>query len=328
MLSHQWILACALTLYATDALRILTVRREGALVAAAPLVAVGGASASRLELIGATALCEPSGLLSASDEALELLLRALVALRQPFVLSRIPAVPATSALLTAAAHRRAVVVSTSVGGTLAVPIDSSWPEYVARLSSHRRYDLRRAWRRAGERGKVRVRIHNPRPDEVDRLLGEFVRVEDAGWKARRGSSLLKRPRLRAFFEQYGRLAASAGILRLSILDVDDTPIAAQFSVECADRLWVMKIGYDEAWSRCSPGSLLLGETMRVAFEKRLRSYEFLGTDEPWLHGWQTVRRELCTMGCYPVSVAGMYGLASDSFARLRARVARARLRAH
>jgi CelD/BcsL family acetyltransferase involved in cellulose biosynthesis len=113
-------------------------------------------------------------------------------------------------------------------------------------------------------------------------------------------------------------------LRLSFLDVDETPIAAQFSVEYADRLWVLKIGYDEAWSRCSPGWLLLAETMRAAFARRLRSYEFLGTDESWLHGWRTVSRKFRTVACYPASVDGVYGLAADSFARLRARLARAR----
>jgi hypothetical protein len=76
-------------------------------------------------------------------------------------------------------------------------------------------------------------------------------------------------------------------------------VAAQLSVEYADRLWVLKIGYDERWSRCSPGWQLLAETMRDAFDRRLRSYEFLGSDEPWLHGWKTQSRELDTVAWLP-----------------------------
>jgi CelD/BcsL family acetyltransferase involved in cellulose biosynthesis len=324
MLSHAWVLACSLTLCAAQALRVITVRQRGALVAAAPLAQADSTGASRLELVGATALYEPSGVLYQGGEALALLLRAMLSLGQPFVLSRIPFTPQVSGMFSAAAHRRALLVSSRISATLAVPIDSSWEEYLATLSAHRRYDLRRAWRRAEEGGKVTVRVLSPRPDEVEGLMREFVRIEASGWKERNGSSLRQRPQLRAFFEQYGRLAAAAGSLRLSFLDVDETPIAAQFSVEYADRLWVLKIGYDEAWSRCSPGWLLLAETMRAAFARRLRSYEFLGTDESWLHGWRTVSRKFRTVACYPASVDGVYGLAADSFARLRARLARAR----
>jgi CelD/BcsL family acetyltransferase involved in cellulose biosynthesis len=324
MLSHAWVLACALTLCAAQALRVITVRQRGTLVAAAPLAQADGTGATRLELVGATTLYEPSGLLYRSEEALTLLLRAMLSLRQPFLLSRIPFTPHVNAMFSAAAHHRGLLVSSRVSTTLAVPIESSWDEYLGTLSAHRRYDLRRAWRRAEEGGKVSVRVLTPRPDEVEGLMREFVRIEGSGWKARNGSSLQQRPQLRAFFEQYGKLAAAEGRLRLSFLDVGDTPIAAQFSVEYADRLWVLKIGYDESWSRCSPGWLLIAETMRMAFEQRLRSYEFLGSDEPWLHGWRTTSREFRTVACYPASVDGVYGLAADSLARLRARLGRAR----
>jgi CelD/BcsL family acetyltransferase involved in cellulose biosynthesis len=328
MLGHAWIHACALTLCAADVLRVITVRRGGELIAAAPLASVRRGGSSRLEFAGSGSLYEPSGLLSAGEEALTLLLQAMLSLGQPLILSRIPSASPTCAQLSAAAHRRALILTHRGSGTLAVPIDSSWEDYIARLSTHRRYDLRRARHRAEQGGQVDVQVHRPPPDEVERLFSEFVRLEAAGWKSRNGSSLLQRPRLRAFFEEYSRRAAAAGILRVSFLNVGGTAIAGQLSVEHAERMWVLKIGYDEAWSRCSPGWLLLAETMRVAFERRLRSCEFLGSDEPWLHGWQTVTRDLCTMACYPVSVAGVYGLATDSFARLRTRLALSRSSGH
>jgi CelD/BcsL family acetyltransferase involved in cellulose biosynthesis len=152
------------------------------------------------------------------------------------------------------------------------------------------------------------------------MFSELVRIEAAGWKYRNGSSLQQRDSLRRFFLRYALLASEAGVLRFSFLDVGGKPIAAQLSIECADRLWVLKIGYDEAWSRCSPGWQLLAETMRYAFERKLKSYEFLGSDEPWLHGWITEARDLGTLACYPATLLGLYGLAADTFGRVRARV--------
>jgi len=208
-----------------------------------------------------------------------------------------------------------------VADTIAVPIASGWDEYIARLSSRRRYDLRRARRRADQAGKVAVRIHSPEPAEVEGMFAEFVRIEATGWKDRNGSSLRRRHILREFFLHYSLLASRSGILRFSFLDVDGRPIAAQLSVEYAKRLWVLKIGYDEGWSRCSPGLQLLAETMRYAFERKLDAYEFLGSDEAWLRGWITERREFRTLACYPATLSGMWGLVADSIGWLGGRVA-------
>jgi len=152
------------------------------------------------------------------------------------------------------------------------------------------------------------------------MFAELVRVEATGWKARNGSSLSQRQHMRQFFLRYATLAATSGVLRFSFLDVNAKAVAAQLSVEYADRLWVLKIGYDEAWSRVSPGWQLMAETVRYAFERKLKSFEFLGSDEPWLHRWETEARELSTLAAYPATIPGMYGLATDTAARVRDKV--------
>jgi CelD/BcsL family acetyltransferase involved in cellulose biosynthesis len=319
MLSHAWVLSCAESLYKEDELYIITVRVRGTLAGVAPLVAKNRSGITCLELIGVSHLHEPSGLLFDSDNTLDVLLGAILNARRPVVLSRIPShVPITSRLRSAA--RGVMLVKPGIG-TLAVPISSGWSEYLARQSPRQRYDLRRARRRAEESGRVTVRLRSPRPEEVAEMFAEFVRIESAGWKARNGSSLAQRDGLRRFFLNYATRAAQAGIVRFGFLDVDNRPIAAQLSVEYSDRLWVLKIGYDEAWSRCSPGWQLLAEMMRYAFERKLKSYEFLGSDEPWLHRWVTEAREFSTLACYPPTLLGLYGLAADTVRRVYARIA-------
>lgn len=321
MLSHAWVLACAEALYEIGELHIITVRLHGSLVAVAPLVAVKRAGVSYLELAGASYLYEPSGLLYRDEESLAALTRAVVSYGCPVVLARIPAESPLIPQIRSIVCGRGVVVEGAVGYTLSVPISSGWKEYVASLSSRRRYDLRRARHRAEEGGVVTVRVYSPRPEEVEEGIAEFVRIEATGWKGRNGSSLSQRNSLREFFLRYAALASQSGTLRLGFLDVAGNPIAAQISVIYAERIWVLKIGYDETWSRCSPGSQLLAETMKYAFECKLKSYEFLGSDESWLHGWVTERRGYRTTGCYPATARGMYGLAADTVHRIRTRVA-------
>lgn len=321
MLGHAWVRSCAEAFYGEDELHIITLRRHGCLVGVAPLVATKRAGIRYLELAGVAHLYEPSGLLYRDDEALASLARAIVDCGMPVVLVRIPVSSPIVLQLRSVASGHGVVMEGHVGYSLSVPISSGWEEYVARLSSRRRYDLRRARRRAEEVGRVTVRVCCPGPEEVEEGMAEFVRIEATGWKERNGSSLSQYDNVRMFFSRYVKLASQSGILRLSFLNVAGSPIAAQISVVYADRLWVLKVGYDEAWSRCSPGSQLLAETMKYAFECKLKSYEFLGSDELWLHGWVTERRAYRTLGCYPATARGIYGLTADTVHRIRARVA-------
>lgn len=320
MLTHAWVLSCAATLYREDSLHVITVHQRGVLAGVAPLVARLHAGSKRLELLGGSYLGESSGLLYNSSEALNALVQAIVDARKPVMLARIPAQSAAIVKLRSATPRRKLVAVRRAADTIAVPIASGWDEYLARLSSRRRYDLKRARRRAEQAGEVTFRILSPEPTEVDGMFAEFVRVEAAGWKDRNGSSLRQRHVLREFFQQYARLASRSGILRISFLDLEGRPIAAQLSVERARRLWVLKIGYDETWSRCSPGMQLLAETMRYAFERQLEAYEFLGQDEHWLRGWEGRHSEFRTIACYPVTVTGMWVLATDATAWLAGRV--------
>lgn len=320
-LSHAWVVACVEAFHAHDQLSIVTVRRQGELVGLAPLVERRHGSLLRLELIGVSFLHEPSGLLYRDDEALDCLMTNLLERRLPIVMARMPVGSAVvsrfcSGLLVA---RRGVVMKSGVGYSLMIPIVSDWPAYFQRLSSRRRYDLRRARRRAEETGSVTIRIFCPKADEIESGMADFIRIEGTGWKGRQGSSLRQRENMRRFFQRYAALASRSGVFRFAFLDVSGVPIAAQLSAVYADRFWVFKISYDEAWSRCSPGWQLLGETIKHVFEQRLASYEFLGSDEDWLHGWITERRGYRTVSYYPFTWHGFYGLAADTIGRVKDR---------
>ena len=128
--------------------------------------------------------------------------------------------------------------------------------------------------------------------------------------------------MRRFFLDYCERAARTGGCRFAFLDIGGRSVAAQLSVVWQERLWVLKIGYDEAWSRCSPGWLLLAETLRDAFDRGLRSYEFLGSDEPWLHAWPATTREFSTLQYYSPGWAGWCGRSIDVAARTAGRLAR------
>jgi CelD/BcsL family acetyltransferase involved in cellulose biosynthesis len=317
MQSLAWAEACAAAFGGYE-LRPVAVGAPQRPLAIAPFV-VARKGLPRLELAGVNELYEPTDFLYQDTSALCTLAEAVASLRMPVVLKRLPADSPTCTVLRAALGRGAVVISRSVPGAPFIELDQSWHDPEQRLSSRRRADLRRARRRAGELGHVTFEMSSPPPGRVLPLLEEAFRVEAACWKGDGGTALLHDRRRGEFFHRYATAAASLGILRVTFLRIDGRPAATQIAVESGGRYWLLKIGYDASYSRCSPGTLLIAETIRHAARHGLRSYEFLGRVEPWTTVWTERARECVAFAAYPLGVRSAAAFLSDGarFARKR-----------
>ena len=313
LLRHEWFLSAARTLHAQDELSVVINRdASGRLNAVAPLVLSNSNGPARMEFLGASTLHEPAGFLCADSDAQADLLETVFELGHPTTLQRIvpeslPSMPAGRST-----SRRGVLLSRPAPACLGLEFDGSSVPLFEGLSGKLRYDLRRARHRAEEIGDVKFEAFAPTPDELDSLFDEFLVVEAAGWKGRRGSALAANPKLRAFFHCYCGLTAEQGTLRMFRLLVDGKPAAVQMAVEMYRRLWILKIGYDESMARCSPGILLTADAIRHAVDRGLQSYEFLGAIEPWEERWRPRRREHRFLLFYPWNVAGCIGVSVDA----------------
>ncbi len=165
-------------------------------------------------------------------------------------------------------------------------------------------------RRAGHFGNVAFDIVTPDASNVSSLVDEAFAIEAASWKGADGTAVAQTHWL-PFYTQFATDAAHAGILRVCFMRIDGRGVAMQFAVELNDAFWLLKIGYDSRFDRCSPGSLLMLETLRYAASRGLRSYEFLGTDEPWTNTWTTRTRRMLHVKVYPFTLSGTAALYRD-----------------
>jgi CelD/BcsL family acetyltransferase involved in cellulose biosynthesis len=172
-------------------------------------------------------------------------------------------------------------------------------------------DLRRARRRAEAIGRVTAEVVTPLAGELEARLHEALQVEAAGWKGRRGTAIASDPRLGPFFVRYATDVQAQGILRLCFLRIGGRAAAMQLAIEWRQRFWLLKIGYSEEFARCSPGSLLMLETLRYAARRGLRSYELLGSVEPWTRAWTRHTRACVSVQVYPGSLSGAARFATD-----------------
>lgn len=92
----------------------------------------------------------------------------------------------------------------------------------------------------------------------------------------------------------------------------------QIAAVTDNRLWLLKIGFDEEFSSCSPGQLLILEALRSAASEGLDGVEFLGTPEPWTRMWTNYVRPCVNLLYFPTALRSLPLLADDAWTLLRA----------
>jgi CelD/BcsL family acetyltransferase involved in cellulose biosynthesis len=311
--THQfdWIRACAEQLVNPSQLCVLMLGSPDRPRAVAPLVVNRGAF-TRLELLGVRELHEPTDLIYRNGSDAAELAAELARLGLPLAFDRVMADSLTVEAIRAAWRGRGVVVSRPSQGYPYLIPSESWAQAEPPLDAGRRSDLRRARRRAQQMGPVAVQIVSPAAADVDSLLDEFFHVEAASWKGRQGTALAVDALRGRFFRCYAAHACRAGTLRLCVLRIGGRPAAAQFAIESGHRFWLLKIGYDERFAQCSPGALLIAETVRYAASRGLHSYEFLGVPAPWTRQWTRQEHPCVSIRAYHARPRGLITLAADA----------------
>jgi CelD/BcsL family acetyltransferase involved in cellulose biosynthesis len=313
-----WSESCCATLPLDGELHVVVVKTGSQTGAIAPLVRANGVL-GRVEHLGVKTLREPTDLVFSDPVALRNLANALVKLGSSLFLDRIPADSPTVAAIQEAYHGRGLVLLRSAQPYPRILLHQGWRKPESQLNSGRRSDLRRAIRNAEKIGQLSYQILSPTPSQLGPILEEALEVEAANWKGSEGSAIACDKLRGQFYRHYAAAASAAGILRLCFLRIGSKAVAMQFAVESAGSFWLLKIGYREEFAQCSPGMLLIADTIRYAASMGLVSYEFLGNVDNWTRMWTQDEIQSVTIRAYPFRARGVAALAVDAFQALRRR---------
>jgi CelD/BcsL family acetyltransferase involved in cellulose biosynthesis len=301
---HCWARASLETINARDDAWPLTFGN-----ALAPFV-LTRAHPRRLTFVG-DRISEPFDVLADSD-TVDGLAGAIVRTGLAINLKRIPAGAAIiDALRRGYRGRGFCMIKPRRRGCPYIELDDTWRDPEKHFSKGRRWDFRDKRRKARSIGSVAFDIVTPSSTNLDAYLEEAFVVEGAGWKRATGTAIAVSRYRSAFYSRFAKYAAQEGILRLCFLRIGGKTAAMEYAVECDGRFFTHKIGYDETFAFCTPGNLLRLETIRYAAERGLRSYEFMGMDEPWTYLWTKSVRPMVWLKAYPISVRGLWALTYD-----------------
>jgi CelD/BcsL family acetyltransferase involved in cellulose biosynthesis len=139
----------------------------------------------------------------------------------------------------------------------------------------KRNDVLRRRRKLAEHGQVEVL---PAQDPAGRPgLADFFALHDRRWRTKSGtpSGLFVAPRGRDMVRELAREWWADGLLRLSFVTVDGTPLAGRFGVRLGETYYGLKSAFDPEYATYGPGHMMTHAVMADALATGARRMEFM-----------------------------------------------------
>jgi CelD/BcsL family acetyltransferase involved in cellulose biosynthesis len=170
------------------------------------------------------------------------------------------------------------------GASPYISLDTHWTQYYDGLATKHRSNLRNRFKRMNQNGPVAVETVTTRQCLPD-ALESGLQLEESAWKRDAGTAISCDPQVRRFYEILAVRAAENKWLQLNFLKAGARFAAFDYSLAYQDQIFLLKLGYDPAFSAFSPSNLLLSMVLERAFEQGLCKYDFLGESADWKRCW-------------------------------------------
>lgn len=122
-------------------------------------------------------------------------------------------------------------------------------------------------------------------EKLPLAMEDGLRIEAAAWKGEAGTAIANDEQVKCFYGRIAERAADNATLRLLFLTVGKKRIACAYCLRRGSTLYLLKSGYDPAYSPYSPFNALLLLAVEAAYRDGQRVIDLLGDEVPWKHDW-------------------------------------------
>lgn len=179
----------------------------------------------------------------------------------------------------------------------------TWDSYVGTLGRTHRTNFKRKQKKLNQ--LYRLRIEEATTDAERRAaLDTLVSLHLKRRKEVGGSDALHTTALLAFHDALTRAALEAGWLRLSVMWLDDAPVAAMYGFEYNKVFYFYQSGFDSTYATYSVGLVMAGLVIKTAIERGVREFDFLHGEESYKYLWASAERELVRYQFFPPHARG------------------------
>jgi CelD/BcsL family acetyltransferase involved in cellulose biosynthesis len=173
----------------------------------------------------------------------------------------------------------------------------TWQSYLAQLGSSQRYNFQRRLRNLEKTEGFRL--------ESGTDLDVIIKLHKKRWTGGQGmSEAFQTENIVAFHQDFTKLAAERGWLRLLSLWIKDQPIAGLYGLSYGTTFYFYQSGLDPVFARQSAGLVMMGLAIKTALEEGALEYDLLHGCEEYKFHWTRERRELGRIEVFPPDVRG------------------------
>lgn len=167
---------------------------------------------------------------------------------------------------------------------LVLDLPETFDAYLATLNKSLRYDVRKLDKELFKSG--RARIEEITEENLQRGLDTFFETHKQRWRKRGLPGAFVGGRKEAFHRDWALRAIRNGWLWLGVLHYDGRAVGTIYAMQLGSTCYYYQAGMDPSASSISPGSLLVGHTIRKAIQEGLTTFDFLRGDEPYKRRWK------------------------------------------
>ena len=176
----------------------------------------------------------------------------------------------------------------------------SWDEYLALVSKSHRKQLRRLERRLFDSGRAKL-FTVATPGDLDHGLNIVSHLHQRRRAELGDAGRFADPRFAAFHREVAGQMLRHGRLKLSWIELDGRPIAAEYQLCGSDVVYAYQSGIDPAALDDQPGKLAMLATLRQAIDAGYRAFDLLRGDETYKAHWRARPRPSLDACVFPPS---------------------------
>ncbi len=205
-----------------------------------------------------------------------------------------------------AAGTRDHVVTSLLKTCDSIDCRGAYEDIVAKFSRNFRSNMNKARNKLAREQGVEFRSATGQP-ALASGFAEFLDIEASGWKGINGAgtAIKLHPELMQFYQSLIDELGPSGAVMINSLRIGDKTIASQFCVKDDDTLYVLKLAYDENWSRVAPGNMLLERVIEKGIRDRSFQYVNLVGDPPWFRDWRPESQNVYNIWLFNGTPAGL-----------------------
>jgi CelD/BcsL family acetyltransferase involved in cellulose biosynthesis len=274
---------------------LITARRDGKLVGAAPLFHVENhAGKPALLLTGSIEITDYLDLLAGQDDLAEFcseLLSFLSSADLPHwetldLYNIIDSSPTLPALQNAAAQKGWGHSQEKLQHSPYIPLPGDWEAYLAGIDKKQRHEIRRKMRRAEESEVPFSWYIVNDPEKIEQETTAFMEL--MAYEPEKAAFLTDA--MRQHFYKMVACSFEKSCLHMAFLTIGGEKAAGYFGFDYLNRLWIYNSGINPAFREFSPGWVLLGYLLKWANETGFSEFDFMRGNEEYKYRFGAVDR--------------------------------------